>query len=151
MRRALDITGVRGLFNTYVTLAHIRAALTQTMGRLTADPPPAPSAGLLGDSTDFSPAPASGNVTVPAVLAAVWCSSVRTTWTLELRDVTPDDHFGALVDSIDTAVPVSRPAPDALVQELVAARGLSLFCQSPAGPRTSDRYHFGYVSIDTEP
>jgi anti-anti-sigma factor len=145
VRRVLDITGVHGLFS-YLTRTHTRAVLVQTMGSPIVDPPAAPCHGITTDS----PAPADGNLTAPAVLAAVWCSSAGVTWTLELREVTPDDQFGTLVDSISSDVPVSQPAPDAQVQELVAARGLWLFCESPAGPRTRDRYHFGYVSIDTE-
>jgi len=150
VRRALDITGLRGLFDTYLTLTYTRAVLAQTMGSLTTDPPAAPCARPLGDPTNYPPASASGNVTTPAVLAAVWCRLAGLTWTLELREVTPDDQFGALVDSISSDVSVSQPAPDALVQELVAPRGLWLFCQWPPGSPTSDRYHFGYVSIDTE-
>lgn len=148
--RALDITGVLGLFNTYLTLTHAHAVLADTTVNLTDVPPTAASTGVGDDPTDDSPAPASGNVTAPRVLAAVWCSAAPT-WTLELREVNPDDNFGALVDSISSGVPVSQPAPDALAQELVAARGLWLFCESPKSLRAGHRHHFGYVSIDTEP
>lgn len=150
VRRALDITGVRGLFNCFPTLADARVAVGQTTGSPAVDLPPAP-APRVGDPTDHSPAPVPDDVTGPAVLAAVWCSSAATNWTLELREVISDDLFGALVDLISTGVPVSQPAPHALVAELVMARGFWFFCESPSGPRTSDRYHFGYVSTDNEP
>jgi anti-sigma B factor antagonist len=150
VRRALDITGVCALFNSYLTLADARAVVGGT-GSLTVDPPPAPAPRVIGDPTDRSPGSVPSNVTGPLVLAAVWCSSVATAWTLELREVTSNDQFGALVDSINSGVPVSQPAPHAQVQELVAPRGLWLFCESPAGPSTSNRYHFGYVSVDTDP
>lgn len=151
VRRALDITRVRGLFNCYPTLADASTAVGQTMGTLTVDRPPAPAPHVVGNPTGCSPSPVPGNVTRPAVLAAVWCNSAATNWTLELRQVIPDDPFGRLVESINSGVPVSQPAPHALVAELVAAHGFWLFCESPSGPRTSDRYHFGYVSIDKEP
>jgi anti-sigma B factor antagonist len=151
VRRALDITRVRGLFNCYPTLADASTAVGETMGTLTADRPPAPAPHVAGNPTGCSPSPAPGDVTRPAVLAAVWCSSAAAHWTLELRQVIPDDPFGRLVESINSGVPVSQPAPHALVAELVAAHGFWLFCESPNGPRTSDRYHFGYVSIDKEP
>jgi anti-anti-sigma factor len=152
VKRALDITGVRALFDSYLTLADARALAGETTGSLAMDldPPPAPTPRVIGDPADRSPGSVPSNVTGPLVLAAVWCSSVATVWTLELREVASDDQFGALVDSINSAVPVSQPAPHAQVQELVATRGLWLFCESPVGPSTSNRYHFGYVSVDTD-
>jgi len=148
--RALDITGVLGLFNTHLTLTHAQAVLADTTVNLTDAPPTAASTGVDDDPTNDSLAPTSGNLTVPRVLAAVWCSAAPT-WILELREVHPEDKFGALVDSISSGVPVSQPSPDALVRELVAARGLWLFCESPKGLRAGHRHHFGYVSADTDP
>jgi anti-sigma B factor antagonist len=151
VRRALDVTGVRGLFDSYPTLADARAAVGETAGSLTVDPPPAPAPRAVGDPTECSPPSVPDNITGPAVLAAVWCSSAATNWILELRQVASDDPFGALVDSINSGVPVSQPAPHALVAELVETRGFWLFCESPSGPHTRDRYHFGYVSTDNDP
>ena len=84
------------------------------------------------------------------MLAAVWCCSVGTTWTLELRKPDRDTALGTIVDWISSGVPVSQPAPDALARELLAARGLRLISESSAARCTRSRHHIGYVCVDPE-
>lgn len=45
------------------------------------------------------------------VLAAVWCRSVGTSWTLELRKLRRGTALGPVVDWINSGVPISQPAP----------------------------------------
>jgi hypothetical protein len=85
------------------------------------------------------------------VLMAVWCCSVGTTWTLELRELGRDGVLGTTIDWISSGVPIAHPAPEALVHELLAARGLRLSGDSPAGPPTRSRYPIGYAYPDTAP
>lgn len=82
------------------------------------------------------------------VLVAVWCRSVGTTWTVELRDLGADETtLGTLVDWISSGEPTSQPEPNALVaRELLADCGLSLYPDPTAGPYTSTRHSIGYVS-----
>lgn len=82
----------------------------------------------------------------PPVLTVVWCCSVGTTWTLELRELDRDD---ALVDWISSGVPVSQPVPDALAGELLAERGLRLF-RASGDPGTGSRHRIGYVYAEAE-
>jgi anti-anti-sigma factor len=82
-------------------------------------------------------------------LAAVWCSSVGSTWTLELRQLDSDTGLGQVTEWISSGVPVSQPEPSALVHELLAARGLRLIHAS-ADPGTRSRRCVGYVCADTE-
>lgn len=85
------------------------------------------------------------------MLTAVWCRSVGTTWTLELRELGPDAAFGTLVDWISSGVPVTQPEPDALAHALLAARGLRLLRDPSANHHTHSRHRIGYVRADTEP
>jgi hypothetical protein len=99
----------------------------------------------LGRSTTDDEAGASG------VLAAVWCRSVGTFWTLELHQL--DDGGpgrGRVVDWVSSGVPISQPQPDALTRELLAERGLALFGDSSVGPCTHNRHGIGYVARDAE-
>jgi hypothetical protein len=114
------------------------------------DPPPPSSRSAAGDHTDRAAAATSANTAEVGVLTAVWCCSVGATWTLELRELDHGRPFGAIVDWISSGVPVSQPAPEALAHELLAARGLRLFSDSPADPSISSRYRIGYVCPDTE-
>jgi hypothetical protein len=86
------------------------------------------------------------------VLAAVWCRSVGTSWTLELQEL--DDGGparGRVVDWVSSGVPISQPEPDAaLARELLAACGLHLFCDCAAGPGTHSRRGIGYTCGDAE-
>ena len=76
----------------------------------------------LGRSTTHDGAGASG------VLAAVWCRSVGTSWTLELHQLDEGGPGrGRVVDWVSSGVPISQPQPDALARELLAERGLALF------------------------
>jgi hypothetical protein len=88
-----------------------------------------------------------GKVAREPVLAAVWCCSVGTTWTLELRELDSDTALGKIVDWISSGVPVSQPAPDALAHELLAARGLRLVRDSSVAPCPRSRHRIGYVCV----
>lgn len=89
-------------------------------------------------------------VAAPRVLAAVWCRSVGTSWTLELHALRRGTARGVVVDWISSGVPITQPEPDALACELLAARGLHLFGDSSAGPGAPCRREIGYVCGDTE-
>lgn len=83
------------------------------------------------------------------MLVAVWCRSVGATWTLELHELDSGMMLGALVDWISSGVPTSQPHPDdALAHQLLADRGLYLYPDSAAGPRTHNRSSIGYVNAD---
>ncbi|HSZ28679.1 MAG TPA: hypothetical protein VK784_02845 [Pseudonocardiaceae bacterium] len=84
------------------------------------------------------------------VLAAVWCRSVGTSWTLELYQLSRGMPRMTLVDWISSGVPISQPEPEALADELLAERGLLLFHDSTAGPCTHNRRGIGYVVRDAE-
>ena len=73
------------------------------------------------------------------VMAATWCRSVGTTWTLELHELDADTARGTVVAWISSGVPVTQPAPDALARD------------PSAGPGTRSRRRIGYVCADTEP
>ncbi|MGH3794232.1 MAG: hypothetical protein ACRDSP_05020 [Pseudonocardiaceae bacterium] len=94
--------------------------------------------------------PASDDVVATGVLAALWCRSVGTSWTLELHELDGGTALGAIMDWISSGVPISQPEPEALARELLAERGLELFCDSSAGPGTHSRHGIGYVSANTE-
>jgi len=83
-------------------------------------------------------------------LLAMWCSSVGSTWTLELHTPTQDTTLGPLVDWITSEVPTSEPEPDeALAHALLAQHGLRLSPDTDAGPRTHTRRSIGYVNTPT--
>jgi len=85
------------------------------------------------------------------VLAAMWCRSVGTSWTLELRALGRGTVLGTIMDWITSAVPISQPEPpEALARELLAERGLHLFSDSSAGPCTHNRRGIGYVCTNAE-
>jgi hypothetical protein len=78
----------------------------------------------------------SGNTAAPtSVVAVVWCRSVGTSWTLELHQLRRDIPHTTLMDWISSGVPITQPEPpEALARQLLAERGLWLFCDSFAGP-----------------
>jgi hypothetical protein len=83
------------------------------------------------------------------VFAAVWCCSVGTSWTLELHHLHRGTPPLTLVDWITSGVPISQPPPpEALARELLASRGLHLFCDPAVVPCTGSRRGIGYVTID---
>jgi hypothetical protein len=85
------------------------------------------------------------------VLAAVWCRSVGTAWTLELRELGGGTVLGVIRDWIASAVPISQPEPpEELARELLAEHGLHLFSDSSAGPCTHNRRGLGYVCRNAE-
>ncbi|MGB8961117.1 MAG: hypothetical protein WCC38_04050 [Pseudonocardiaceae bacterium] len=83
-------------------------------------------------------------------LTAVWCCSVGTTWTLEVRELDPDTTLGTIVDRISSGVPITQPEPDTLARELLAARGLRLIGDATAALGTRSRRRSGYVCVDAE-
>lgn len=123
VERAVETTGLLGLFSTYPTLLHAVIDLADRPDVTASDP------GI--------PAP---------VLIALWCCSVGATWTLELRRFNGDTGLGVLVDWISSGVPVTQPVPDALAPQLLGTRGLSLFRDGLPEPATGSRYRIGYVS-----
>ena len=95
--------------------------------------------------------PTAGNMAAVApVLAAVWCRSVGTSWTLELHQLNGGTASGTIVNWIGSGVPISQPAPDALARDLLAEHGLQLFGDSSAGPRTHNRHGIGYACRNAE-
>ena len=76
--------------------------------------------------------------------AAVWCSSVGSTWTLELRELDGNTPLGRVRDWISSGVPISQPEPTALAYQLLTARELRLYRQS-IGWGTRSRHFLGYV------
>lgn len=108
---------------------------------------PGRSASTATTGTDKAGAPASP--TAVPVLTAVWCSSVGTTWTVELHQLDRGTALGTIVDWISSGVPTSQrqPAEDT-ARELLAGRGLALYPDSTAGPCTHSRYSIGYVCAD---
>lgn len=91
-----------------------------------------------------------GAVASAPVLAAIWCRSVGTSWTLELHELGPGMARGKIMDRISSGVPISQPEPEALARELLAERGLQLFRDSTAGPGARSRRGIGYVCGDAE-
>lgn len=85
----------------------------------------------------------------PVLAAAVWCSTVGTTWTLELHNLARGGTRGTLVDWISSGIPTSQPVPDGLAHQLLADRGLHLFVDSTASSVHS-RQSVGYVCADAE-
>lgn len=104
------------------------------------------------DLTSSVERPSWGEVTatVPTVTAAVWCSSVGTTWTIELHTHAKDTAYGTLVKWITSGIPTSHPLPDALAYQLLAACGLHVFPDLTAGPSAHSRHRIGYVSADAK-
>jgi anti-anti-sigma factor len=148
--RLLKITGTGGLFSTYLVVNDAWAELVMSADSVTVDPPSGLCPEFAHDPPHRVPRPAAGRLSQGGVLEVVWCRSVGSTWTLELREVDPDHAFGALVDWISSRVPVSQPPPDLLVHKLLDTRGLRLCCQSASHPdATSNRHHIGYAFSDT--
>ncbi|MGB9281581.1 MAG: hypothetical protein WCB57_16090 [Pseudonocardiaceae bacterium] len=79
------------------------------------------------------------------VLAAVWCRSVGTSWTLELHKLRRGTALGPVVEWINSGLPISQPAPHALARPLLAQRGLQLFRDPSAVPGTHNRHRIGYA------
>jgi hypothetical protein len=85
------------------------------------------------------------------VLAAVWCRSVGTAWTLEPRELDRDMALGTIRDWITSGIPIPQPEPpETLARELLAEHGLHLFSDSSAGPCTHNRRGIGYVCRNAE-
>ena len=85
------------------------------------------------------------------VLAAVWCRSVGTTWTVELHKLDRGTALRTTVDWISSGVPTSQRQPDEdMARELLAGRGLHLYPDPTAGPCTHSRYSIGYVCAEAQ-
>ncbi|MCA1704989.1 MAG: hypothetical protein LC808_17690 [Actinobacteria bacterium] len=94
-------------------------------------------------------AAAKASPVVAPVLAAVWCRSVGTTWTIELHELDRGTSLGTTVDWISSGVPTSQRQPhEDMARDLLAGRGLALYPDSTAGPCTQSRYSIGYVCAD---
>lgn len=79
-------------------------------------------------------------------LVALWCSSVGSTWTVELREFHAGTRGGRLVAWISSGVPISHPKPaEAEVRDLLADHGLYLHPDSTACPGSPSRHCIGYV------
>jgi hypothetical protein len=94
----------------------------------------------------------SGDMTssVP-VLAAVWCRSVGSTWTLELHHPRRGTPPMTLLDWISSGVPIAQPQPpEELEAELLTQRGLHLFRDPLTGPCTNSRRGIGYAARNPE-
>jgi anti-anti-sigma factor len=126
--RALQVSGLLGRFNTYPTLIHAMVAVL-------ADQP------TITGSDTVVPAP---------VLAAVWCCSVGSTWTLELHEVHQNMQLGPIVDWISSGVPLTQPKPDTQTYDLLATHGLWLFADPSPHPHGNSRHRIGYVCADPE-
>ncbi|MGH4001822.1 MAG: hypothetical protein ACRDTJ_30665, partial [Pseudonocardiaceae bacterium] len=89
--------------------------------------------------------------TLVPVLAAVWCSSVGATWTVEIHQLDRGTALGTTVDWISSGMPTSQRQPsEDMACELLAGRGLALYPDSTAGPCTHSRYSIGYVCADAQ-
>ena len=111
----------------------------------------APEPALTVTGRKYAGRPTSDDVaaSVP-VLAAVWCRSVGTSWTLELHELGPGMARGKVMRWISSGVPISQPEPEALARELLTERGLHLFRDSSAGPCTHSRHGIGYACNNAE-
>ncbi|MGH3843592.1 MAG: hypothetical protein ACRDS0_19425 [Pseudonocardiaceae bacterium] len=87
---------------------------------------------------------------VVGALAAVWCRTVGSAWTLELHELDGGPAPGTIRERISTGVPIWQPAPETLAARLLADRGLKLFRDPAAGPRTRSRRGIGYACPDTD-
>lgn len=85
-----------------------------------------------------------------SALAAVWCRSVGSSWTVEVHQLDDGAAPGTVVDWVNSGIPISQPEPDALARGLLAERGLQLFRNSSVGPCTSSRHGIGYVCANAE-
>jgi hypothetical protein len=86
-----------------------------------------------------------------SVLAAVWCRSVGTSWTLELHQLRRGTPPLTVMDWISSGVPITQTEPpETLARQLLTQRGLHLLRDSTAGPATGSRRGIGYVSADAE-
>lgn len=86
-----------------------------------------------------------GGAVAGDALAAVWCRSVGSSWTLELYELNDDRTLGKITDWINSGVPIWQPTPVTLAGELLAERGLRLIVDPRVGPRTRSRRGIGYA------
>ncbi|MGH3521794.1 MAG: hypothetical protein ACRDU4_02955 [Mycobacterium sp.] len=84
------------------------------------------------------------------LLAVVWCRSVGSAWTLELRELDEGSALGSLRDWISSGVPISQPEPpEALARALLADRGLVLVRDPRTGRGRRTRQGIGYAHAAT--
>ncbi|MGH4008113.1 MAG: hypothetical protein ACRDTH_08145 [Pseudonocardiaceae bacterium] len=111
----------------------------------------APEESVMVTGRGYAARPTSDDVAASApVLAAVWCRSVGSSWTLELHQLGRGTALGTVTDWISSGVPISQPEPEALARTLLAERRLHLFRDSSAGPGTHNRHCIGYVCKNAE-
>lgn len=108
------------------------------------------AATITGRNNDVTQPISGKGAAMAPVLAAVWCRSVGTSWTLELHELDDGTTPGKIMDWVSSGVPIAQPEPEALANELLAERGLQLFRDSSAGPCTHSRQGIGYVCEDAE-
>ncbi|MGH3549223.1 MAG: hypothetical protein ACRDQU_14155 [Pseudonocardiaceae bacterium] len=86
------------------------------------------------------------------VLAAVWCRSVGSVWTLELRELDRDTPLGTIRDWISSGVPISQPRPsEELARALLAEHGLQLVRDPSTDLGTHTRHGIGYCAPPPRP
>jgi hypothetical protein len=106
---------------------------------------------VTASQTDVAGRALEGVAAVAPVLAAVWCCSVGTTWTVELHKLDRGTMLGTTVDWISSGVPTFQPPPrEDMARELLAGRGLQLYPDPTAGPCTQSRHSIGYACRDAE-
>jgi hypothetical protein len=91
-----------------------------------------------------------GGAAARNVLAAVWCRSVGSSWTLELHELDGGRSLGRITEWINSGVPIWQPAPHGLAAKLLAERGLRLVLDPCVRPRTRNRRGIGYACPDAE-
>jgi len=102
---------------------------------------PQPASGTTGSKNPVRRAPSAAEV-----MAAVWCRSVGSAWTLELRELDRDTGLGPIRDWISSGVPISQQVPpETLARSLLAEHGLALIRVPATGPGTHTRRPIGYV------
>lgn len=121
--RTLRITGLLEIFHTYPSLIH-----------------------AVIDLADHPDAEAHHEVP-PPVLTAFWRCLAGSVWIVELCQFDGDAGHGAVVDWINSGIPVTQPAPDT-APELLAAHGLWLFPDPAARVPTTGRYRIGHACPD---
>jgi anti-sigma B factor antagonist len=123
--RAVETTGLRGVFSTYPTLIHAVVELANRPD-------------------------ARADTVVPApVRTAFWRHLMGSVWILELCEFDAGTGIGAVVDWINSGVPATQPAPD-MAQELLAVHGLWLFRDPFTGSPIGSRRRIGYACTDAE-
>lgn len=121
--RALQISGLLAMFHTYPSLIH-----------------------AVIDLADHPNARSHPEV-LPPILIAFWQPLVDSVWVVELCQFDGDAGCGAVVNCINSGIPVTQPAPDT-APELLAAHELWLFPDPTTQFPTTSRHRIGYACPD---